>query len=227
MKKFKIISICASFVLMIALMAFGVYAASSATFSITSSVEFKVQNVFVEVSAGLGDAPAQDATYYYSQPSGSQLPLTQLTALPNVNFDDEAENGNVITYHIYVKNLHSRDIKIRFGFEWSGSSKYNYSDQTAGNGAVQISSYVNSKIGINIKKDKDITPAPETPTKDEESLLRTDVIKGDSLCSDFLGGETRIFVVTLTLKSEAEMFALKNSALKLKMSASLDNIESI
>ncbi len=227
MRKFRIVSLCASILLMISLMAFGVYAASSATFSVTSSVEFTVQNVFVEVSAGKGDAPAENATYYYSQPSGSQLPLTQLTALPDVEFNDEIENGNSITYHIYVKNLHSRDIKIRFGFEWTGSSKYNFSDQTAGEGAVQISSYVNSKIGTSLKKDKDVTPEPEAPTKNNELLLRTDVIKGDSLCSDFLEGETRIFVVTLTLKSAAETFALKDGALKLKMSASLNDIDSI
>ena len=48
MKKFKIISTCASLLLMVALLVFGVYAATSVSFGISSTVSFKCENVFVK-----------------------------------------------------------------------------------------------------------------------------------------------------------------------------------
>ncbi len=222
MKKFRIISICASLCLMIAMLAFGVYSASTATITIGSSVSFEVQNVFVEVAAGLGKEPDEKNTeYYYSQPTGTQLPLTQLTKLPDKNFSEE-EGGNEISYFVYIKNLHSRDIKIRFAFEWLSSSKYNYSDSTAGEGAVTVTSYVNKKIGTAFSKDKDLNCVAQTPTK--ENSLRTDIIKGDSSSEDFLENETKILVVTIKLKDEASIYELKNGALTIKVNAGLQDI---
>lgn len=221
MKKFRIISICASLCLMIAMLAFGVYSASTATVTIGSSVRFEVQKVFVEVAAGLGSEPDENTEYYYSQPTGTQLPLTQLTKLPDKDFSEE-EGGNEISYFVYIKNLHSRDIKIRFAFEWQSSSKYNYSDSTAGEGAVTVTSYVNKKIGTAFSKDRDLNCVAQAPTK--ENSLRTDIIKGDSLSEDFLENETKILVVTINLKDKASIYELKNGALTIIVNAGLQDI---
>ena len=71
MKKFKIISTCASLLLMVALLVFGVYAATSVSFGISSTVSFKCENVFIKVTAGLGESVSEDPVpvYYYSKPT--------------------------------------------------------------------------------------------------------------------------------------------------------------
>ena len=55
MRKFKIITTTAALLLMVALMAFGVYAANSATFSVSGTIKFNCTDVYVKITYGLVD----------------------------------------------------------------------------------------------------------------------------------------------------------------------------
>ena len=227
MKKFKVVSTCASLLLMVALLVFGVYAAagSTATFAVNSTVSFTVQDVYIKVAASSGTAPTNDTTYYYSQPSGSQQNISALTALPDCSFSDETTNGNVLNYYIYVENLHGQDINVAFACEWTSSSKYNASSTNEAAGAVTVTAKMMPTINGTAQTDINSTIANATPTV--ANGVRTDKATSFTVNHVFKKIETVIYLVTITLKSEAMDYKLSDSTLKLSAKASLDAIENM
>lgn len=210
---------------MVALLVFGVYAAgSSATFTVKSTVSFSVQDVHIKVAAGSGVEPNSSTTYYYSRPSGDQLNVSELTSLPNGEFSDETQGGNVLNYYLYVENLHGQDINVAFAYTWKNSSKYNSSSSSATDGAVSVEAKLLS-IKDGSTTQTAYNPTFSTPTTSDG--VRTDSASAFTNNHTFLKGETVIFVVTITLKSDAMVYKLSNSSLELSAKASLDTIESM
>lgn len=226
MKKFKIISTCTSLVLMLALLAFGVYAANIVTFSISSTVSFAVQDVYIKVAAGLGsEVPnPEDLIFYYSQPEADQKNISQLTSLGNDNFVDEDENSNkknTISYYLYIENLHSMAINLKLEYSWQGSSKYNAQD-TALDGAVAVTTVSSSSTN-----NDNLTFGGQTKTPTVDDGVRTDLISSSTDNLVFVANEAKTLIVTLTMKDEAMVYKLVNGNFNLKVKASLDVISTM
>ena len=224
MKKFKIISTCTSLVLVLALLAFGVYSANIVTFSISSTVSFTVQDVYIKVAAGLGSSVPNnpEPTYYYSQPAEDQKNIKDLDSLGDAKFVDEDENGNnkinTISYYLYIENLHSMDIHLMFSYEWQGSSKYN-AGVTSGNGAVSVApvntSDKNNKFTFN---DQVITH------EDKSEQIK---ISSSTNSLTFKAKEIKTLIITLTMEDKAMVYKLTNGSFNLKVKASLNEINNM
>lgn len=226
MKKFKIISTCASLLLMVALLVFGVYAATSVSFSVSSTVSFKCENVFIKVTAGLGESVLENPVpvYYYSKPTGDQKNVTELATkgLDAAQFEDEKEGGNVITYYLEITSLHGMDINLMLGYNWEGISKYNIKDTTQ-NGAVEVSaSYKtkeeNGEYG-NATSIDSTTPTIEANGKETRAAASSNMT--------FKTKSTTLFIIKLTLKDKAMVYALTNAKLTIKFNAAIDPVQNI
>ena len=131
MRKFKVISTCAALLLMVALMAFGVYAANIVTISVSGTVSFKCTDVYIKINYGLivGDT-VTNLGDYYSQPgdpvtwkeSQDATNTVSLAALPELKFTEENISN---TYYITVQNLHGMPIYFNFGYKWENSFENN------------------------------------------------------------------------------------------------------
>lgn len=226
MKKFKIISTCASLLLMVALLVFGVYAATSVSFGISSTVSFKCENVFIKVTAGLGESVSEDPVpvYYYSKPTTGQKNVTELATngLVAAQFEDEKEGGNVITYYLEITSLHGMDINLMLGYNWEGISKYNLKDTTE-KGAVEVSaSYKtkeeNGEYG-NVTSIDSTTPTIETNGKETRAAASRNMT--------FKTKSTTLFIIKLTLKDKAMVYALTDAKLTIKFNAAIDPVQNI
>lgn len=223
MKKFKIISTCASLVLMLALVVFGVYAATTSyTLSVTGTVTFNVSNVFIKVAAGKGSSVPATPTYYYSQPANGEKDISVLNTLGfgNASFIDEDNSGNqtkTISYYLYVENLHNMNIYLKFSYEWTGSSKYN-AGVTSGDGAVSVATENTSD-----KENKFTFEAQDITHEDKSELLK---ISSSTNSLTFKANEIKTLLVTLTMKDDAMVYQLTNGSFKLNVRADLDPISS-
>ena len=224
MKKFKIISTCASLLLMVALLVFGVYAATSVSFGISSTVSFKCENVFIKVTAGQGESVSNNAVYYYSKPTGDQKNVTELATngLGNASFEDEKDGGNVITYYLEITSLHGMDINLMLGYNWEGISKYNLKDTTK-KGAVDVSASYKTKeengtYGSATSIDS-TTPTIGTDGKETRVAASSNMT--------FKTKSTTLFIIKLTLKDGAMVYALTNAKLTIKFNAAIDPVQNI
>ena len=208
MKKFKIISTCASLLLMVALLVFGVYAATSVSFGVSSTVSFKCENVFIKVTAGLGESvPEKPAPEYYYA----------------AQFEDEKVGGNVITYYLEITSLHGMDINLMLGYNWEGISKYNIKDTTKG-GAVEVSvSYKTKEENGTYGNATSIDST--TPTIDTTSGKETRAAASRNMT--FKTKSTTLFIIRLTLKDKAMVYALTNAKLTIKFNAAIDPVQNI
>lgn len=226
MKKFKIISTCASLLLMVALLVFGVYAATSVSFSVSSTVSFKCENVFIKVTAGLGESVPENPgpVYYYSKPIGDQKNVTELATkgLDAAQFEDEKEGGNVITYYLEITSLHGMDINLMLGYNWEGISKYNIKDTTK-NGAVEVSASYKTKEE-NGEYGNATSIDPTTPTI-EANGKETRAAASSNMT--FKTKSTTLFIIKLTLKDKAMVYALTNAKLTIKFNAAIDPVQNI
>ena len=226
MKKFKIISTCASLLLMVALLVFGVYAATSVSFSVSSTVSFKCENVFIKVTAGLGESVPESPVpeYYYSKPTGDQKNVTELATkgLASAQFEDEKEGGNVITYYLEITSLHGMDINLMLGYNWEGISKYNIKDTTK-NGAVEVSASYKTKEE-NGEYGNATSIDPTTPTI-EANGKETRAAASSNMT--FKTKSTTLFIIKLTLKDKAMVYALTNAKLTIKFNAAIDPVQNI
>ncbi len=231
MKKFKIISTCASLLLMVALLVFGVYAATSVSFGISSTVSFKCENVFVKVAAGKGDTVPADVKYYYSMPTQEQidnkLSLDDMAKDINLgNFvDNDDGSDSTISCYLTVTNLHGRKIYVAFDYEWISSSKYNATKLNE-EGAVKAVAVLKSKIGENAETRKDYNAENKTTPTAENGLRKDDLYKYTGSLG-FEIGETKTFVISLIYKNAAMVYKLDKGTLKIKMNAALDTITNI
>lgn len=226
MKKFKIISSCASLLLMVALLVFGVYAATSVSFGVSSTVSFKCENVFIKVTAGLGESVPEnpEPVYYYSKPTTGQKDVTELAAegLASAQFEDEKEGGNVITYYLEITSLHGMDINLMLGYNWEGISKYNIKDTTKG-GAVEVSASYKTKEE-NGEYGNATSIAPTTPTIEANGK---ETRAAASRNMTFKTKSTTLFIIRLTLKDKAMVYALTNAKLTIKFNAAIDPVQNI
>ena len=227
MKKFKIISTCASLLLMVALLVFGVYAATSVSFGISSTVSFKCENVFIKVTAGLGESVSEDPVpvYYYSKPTTGQKNVTELATkgLGNASFEDEKDGGNVITYYLEITSLHGMDINLMLGYNWEGISKYNLKDTTK-KGAVEVSASYKTKEE-NGTYGEATSIGSKAPTIDTTKGKETRVAASNNM--KFNAKSTTLFIITLTLKDKAMVYALTDAKLTIKFNAAIDPVQNI
>lgn len=207
---------------MLALVVFGVYAASTSyTLTISGTVSFSVSDVYIKVAAGQGSSVPVEPEYYYSQPAAGQKNITALTSLGNASFVDEDNSGNktnTISYYLYVENLHSMNIYLKFSYEWTGDSKYN-TGVTSGDGAVSV-------VPVNTSdKDNRFTFNDQVITHEDKSEQLKISRSTDSLT--FKAKEIKTLIVTLTMKDEAMVYQLTNGNFSLKVNASLEPITSM
>lgn len=164
MRKFKIISTCAALVLMVALMAFGVYAAANSfTLSVSGTISFKCTDVYIKVNYGLLLGETNTASdNYYSQPgdpvtwkkSPNDTTTVSFATLPAAKFTEE---NTTCTYYLTVQNLHGMPIYFNFGYLWENSNENNvitalgavYSgEHTSTTVAVAATSFSNGISGV-------------------------------------------------------------------------------
>lgn len=223
MKKFKIISTCTSLVLMLALLAFGVYASKDVTLSISGTVSFTCNDVFIKVAAGLGDTVPNNPTYYYSQPHEGEKNISELNTLGNSNFyDEDSENGynNTISYFVYIENLHNMPIYLMYEYLWAGDSKYN-AQNTNLDGAVTVTTQDVSD------GTKNITFKNQEKETNVTNNVRNDKISSSTECLVFKEKEVKKLIITLTMNSDAMIYKLTNGSFNLKVMANLDAFRSI
>lgn len=227
MKKFKIISTCASLVLMLAMLAFGVYAASTkVSLSVTGTVSFKCENVFIKVAGSIVEnnatLPPSTQDYYFSKPASGEKSLEDLKTkgLGAGEFVDEDNAGaakKTLTYYVEVVNLHSMDINLKLDYTWVCSSKYNSSTNTdVTKSAVKVDAYYQNKTGANYDAThNDLTGATISHSGTQ------DTIKATTNAINFVAKSSRLFVVTLTINDDALVYKLTDSLLTISIDASL------
>lgn len=221
MKKFKIISTLGALILMVALFAFGVYAATNVTFTVSGTVSFTVTDVYLRAYAGVGETVGTiaDADYYYSQPTTGQNNVSKLTtftgwATESAKFNDDKDENATINCYLVVESLQGQEIYVKFDYEWTNTSKYNTSNTTS---AVEIAvTEVSSRSGV-----ADKTHAP-TYTQDTTTTGKQTAIGGDSAFVKMEAKEVKTYKITLTFKNEAMVYKLTDGSLKLNFNANLD-----
>lgn len=139
MRKFKIISTCAALVLMVALMAFGVYAAANSfTLSVSGTISFKCTDVYIKVTYGIVGDSTKTYGPYSSQPGATMAwkdadgnAVTFDTTknefankLPDMVFTETADEATMptCTYFVTVENLHGMPIGIKLGYKWTDNA---------------------------------------------------------------------------------------------------------
>ena len=137
-KRVKLIAVVSSFCLCLSLFVMGIFAATSVTLNVTSSISFKADGVFVKVSAQLRQGPtADDATlqsgapdtyqytgYSYNRESGSDLPDGSATLDNFVNADGTEDSTweigeiqftdelPVVVYHFTFTNYSPMPVQV-------------------------------------------------------------------------------------------------------------------
>ena len=199
MRKFKIITTTAALLLMVALMAIGVYAANSATFSVSGTIKFNCTDVYVKITYGLVDGASFGP--YSSQPtdpvawkdsSGAAVVFDDKNKLPDLQF---TESSLTRTYFITVENMHGMDIFLNFGYSWV---------QTTGNSIT-----ASAKVYAG-----DVSSTSETTVSFNNS--------GIASVYQFAKNSKQTLKVTLTLDStKTELIA--NGSFQMAMAAGLES----
>lgn len=111
-KGFKIATTIASLCLSVALLAFGVYAASSSTLSINSTVTFTSQDVQVLWTWNVagGDLAATTGDEYQTTAEGTTDDKD--VNLGTINFVTTSEAGKTITYTITCTNTGAKSVSV-------------------------------------------------------------------------------------------------------------------
>lgn len=111
-KGFKIATTVASLCLAVALLAFGVYAATSSTLTINSTVSFTSQDVQVlwEWSVEGGSLSATNSDSYQTTAEGTVD--DKEVSLGTVNFVTTSEAGKQITYTIKCTNTGAKSVAV-------------------------------------------------------------------------------------------------------------------
>lgn len=122
-KKFKFIASLSAIVLSLSLLIVGVYAATSASLSITSRISFDVSDVFVDITYGK-DSEAITIKNYVEAPNGSKSNSRDIddVALSNTAFSDI---GDTVTYYVTVKNVSSESISLTLSATYTITSGSN------------------------------------------------------------------------------------------------------
>ena len=140
-RKFKVITTCAALVLMVAIMAFGVYAAvNSVSISVSGTISFKCTDVYIKVTYGIVGDSTKTYGPYFSQPGeaiswkdegGNAVTFdttnnTFANKLPDMVFTETGDSTMpTCTYFITVENLHGMDIGLSLGYKWTNSKENN------------------------------------------------------------------------------------------------------
>ena len=211
MKKFKLITTCASLILMLALVVFGVYAAGQAiSFSVNGTINYTVSDVYIKVASGKWndswtDLPAESTTYYYSKPENGQNNILGIPKdLGGANFADaDAAGGKVnkISYYVYIESLQGQPIYLRLKLNWVGNSKYKANALTA-DGAVSISAIDKKTNSQNVAFRSDLSSSNPS----EGNGVRTDNIVNDTGSFEIMAKSTRLYVITLTMSDDAMIY---------------------
>lgn len=196
-RKFKVITTCAALVLMVAIMAFGVYAAvNSVSISVSGTISFKCTDVYIKVTYGIVGDSTKTYGPYFSQPGeaiswkdegGNAVTFdttnnTFANKLPDMVFTETGDSTMpTCTYFITVENLHGMDIGLSLGYKWTNNdATKNTNPITAKNKVV---------LGIN-ETDKVLK---ETQDNSAGIIYLKD---------QFVENTTRTLFVTLTLDNE-------------------------
>lgn len=222
MKKFKIISTFGALILMVALFAFGVYAATEVKFTISGTVSFTVTNVYIRAYAGVGEnvGAIADADYYYSQPASNQKNISALTTFAGwtsegkIFKDNDDDKDSTYYCYLVVESMQGQDIYVKFGYEWSNTSKYNTSN-TANAVTIAVSE-TTTRSGVSEK-----THNP-TYIQDATTTGKQTAKGGDANFVKLEPKEVKTFKITLTFKNEAMVYKLTDGSLKLTFEAQLD-----
>lgn len=221
MRKVKMLTTIISLVLMVALLAFGVYAAKTVTFTVGANVTFTVSDVYIEVY--YGQEGATPSGPYYTDEKTSEPKLKAEDKLPDLSFTDQVLE---LEYFISVKNLHDMDIHLRFGYEWTGSSKYSANDTSKEAVSVIAKIAEADESGNYDFESQTAITNNKTPTTDANTGIRTDVISGTTPDYSVSAQSTNKFKITLILNKPATSYVL-NGGLQLKMKAALEAITEI
>lgn len=213
MKKFKIITTICALILTIALLGFGVYAATKSKFTIKSTISFEVTDTFVKVSYGVENI--QDFGPYYSDSRYGEPLLSNYKNLPNLKFTEEER---VYTYYLKIENLHQQadqeNLHLRMAYRWKDSTKYE------GNAIT-----VNSVFYTYVQGEEGLEEIANEEWENTETFERVDgktnsINYYQSEDLDFVDQTTVMLKIIITLAEDATDYAL-NGGLELKVLASL------
>lgn len=207
---------------MVALFAFGVYAATEVKFTVSGTVSFTVTNVYIRAYAGVGENVENiaDADYYYSQPASGQKDVKNLTKFADwetesAKFNDDKDENATINCYLLVESLQGQEIYVKFGYEWSNTSKYNTSNTT---NAVTITV-------TEVSNRSDIDDKPHVPEYDTTTTGEQKATGGDSAFVKMEAGEVKKYKIVLTFNKDAMVYKLDNGKLNLTFDANLDGKE--
>ena len=118
-KNFKLFSTISSLCLAVALMAFGVWAATQSTFKVTSKVSFTSNDVMVQWSAKVvgGDTTKNGAEVVVNVGADTNPGAAHEAEAPlgAQTFDTKSEAGLLLTYTISCTNNGTQDITVSLG----------------------------------------------------------------------------------------------------------------
>jgi len=202
MKKYKLISSICAAVLVLAFLAFGIYAATRSSFSVNSKVFFEVSDVLVKVNYGIENV--KDLGPYYSDEIVGTPLLNSVENLPHVTFTEESYT---CTYYVTIENLHRQDIYLRLGYTWNDSTRYE------GNAIT-----IESEIYNNTQDTHDEIIDVETSTREDGYTKSKKDYNSEEMV--FVANETITLKVSLILLQQAMDYTL-NGGLNLRVSAGL------
>lgn len=176
MKKLKLITTCASLVLMVAFMAFGVYALQSATMTVSGTVSYQCTNVAVKVTYGLvggttyGPFISQETDpISWKDENGNAVTFTNGAfdgkLLPDVAF---TEANLTCTYFITVESLHGMAIGLNFGYKWAN---------TVGNAISASAKVYNGDVNSTQESTVEFNPSTGIATAYELGAKATQTLK--------------------------------------------------
>lgn len=118
MRKFKLITTIACLALVVTFFVYGVYAATQVSYSFTSSIKYKVVDVFLNITYGIeGDASSQNTLTTKNATTGLFQPLST-SPYPLTDGGIELQEGTPTVVFVKVQNLHDMDINIKFSHDW-------------------------------------------------------------------------------------------------------------
>lgn len=218
MRKFKLISTFAALILMVALMAFGVYAVSSVSVTVSGTITFECIDVYINVTYGIvggttygpySSQPGNTMTWTGKDKNGDDATFDMnnpLPQLPEMKFtetnDDNDDTMPTCTYFITVENLHGMDIGLSLGYKWVDD--------------------VNTTKNNPIKATNRLTTSSSTVAEQDHGTKLEDNASGvvyDAEKYSFIEGTTTTLYVTLTLDNEEYV---AGGALQMVLSAAVD-----
>ena len=120
-RKFKLFATVASLCLCLALMAFGVYAAASITYTASGSVKFELVDVFVSYESsmtatvsGATAEPVKHSGKTYTEANTVKTPKTDLTDKKEFGETVFKQTGDKVVLVVKITNDGSESIKVTF-----------------------------------------------------------------------------------------------------------------